>query len=43
MYYVKEFHTDVKRLADLLLWGGLVHGPCATAAMTWTCWCTPSG
>ena len=27
MYYVKEYHTDIKRLSDLLLWGGLVHGP----------------
>ena len=30
MYYVKEFRQDVTRLADLLVWAGLIHGPCPT-------------
>jgi type IV secretion system protein VirB4 len=28
MYLLKELHTDITRLSDLLLWGGMVHGPC---------------
>lgn len=33
MWLVQEFHRDIKRLADVLLWGGLVHGP--TPAVIW--------